>query len=675
MATANNLGTAYIRIAPQMQGIQSTITKQLSGLGSSASSSFSSAFTAKGGAIAGAVAGVVSTVANKALGAITDSIDGAIARIDTLNAFPKIMKNLGFEASESSSSLDKLSSRIEGLPTTLDEIVSYTQCLASTTGNLNKGIYNATNLAIAFNDAALSGGKGQLEANRAFEQFVQVVSRGRPSMQDWKIMMEVMPGQLKQMAKYMGTNNKSIQEYAKNAKKTADELDGLDLYNWISEDKNEHAKERLDQLQKAMIDLDNNGGAGITSFKDQVGDATHTIGNALRLIPIRIQKAMAEVIKAIGTDGIYDAVDKFTSSFKGIGEIIAKRVVPPIKNTLGPIFKSLVPVIKKIAESVGTLIKTIAGSQELKDRVSLFAAILPKIGKLLGSIISLLLQLASVAVTISDAIWRNVLQPIAEKVQPILEWVFGSLAVVVGTLADAIQSQLSNIGAFFDGFFTGVKQGLGIMRDFFVGVFNNIVAGAKAIIEPIGAAFKSALNVIKTIFSPVVEIFREHFKAIKDAFKPIVDVGRDIVKGLWNGIKDMGKWIAQKIQSFGEDVLQGIKDFFGIKSPSRVMAEQGKYLAQGLGVGIVDNAKYAVSAMEEMGKEVLKESASITPVVGATLDGRTPLSPSANGLSAQTGGNAQPTQIVQNNTFNQVANDLDVKEASRKLGWEVAIAI
>ena len=34
-----------------------------------------------------------------------------------------------------------------------------------------------------------------------------------------------------------------------------------------------------------------------------------------------------------------------------------------------------------------------------------------------------------------------------------------------------------------------------------------------------------------------------------------------------------------------------------------------------------------------------------------------------------------PAQVIQNNTFNQVANDLDVKEASRKLGWEVATAI
>lgn len=337
---ANNLGTAYIKIAPQMEGIQGAITK---GLQSAAKSS-----------VAGATAlgTVVAKGMSTAMNAVTNSMDRAIARVDTLNAFPKIMKNLGFSTEESTSAIEKLSNRIEGLPTGLDEIVNYTQRLASTMGNLNKGVYNATNLAIAFNDAALAGGKGQYEANRAFEQFSQVLSRGRPSMQDWKIMMEVMPGQLKQMAKYMGTNNKSLQEYAKNAKKTVDQLDGMDLYNWISENKNEKAKERLQDFTKALVDLDNKGGAGITSFKNQVGDATHTIGNALRLIPLRISKAMAEVIQEFGAGDVYNAIDKFTSKFKDVGKWIAKNIVPIIKNQVVPVLKTALGVVKSIVEYI-----------------------------------------------------------------------------------------------------------------------------------------------------------------------------------------------------------------------------------------------------------------------------------------------------------------------------------
>ena len=397
MATANNLGTAYIRIAPQMQGIQSTITKQLGGLGSSVGAKFSNNFTAKWGKAAGTIAGITATVASKALNAVTNSIDNAISRVDTLNTFPKIMKNLGFEADESSGAINKLSNRIEGLPTTLDEIVSYTQRLASSTGNLNKGMYNATNLAIAFNDAALAGGKGQYEANRAFEQFTQVISRSRPTMQDWKIMMEVMPGQLKQIAKYMGANNKELQLYAKDAKKTVDQLDGMDLYEWISEDKNSYAKERLAELQKAMIDLDNKGGAGITSFKDQVGDATHTIGTAMRLIPVRITKALADVIKAFGTGDIYTTLDNFTSSFKKVGAFIVKYIVPPIKNDIIPILKGVIGAIKNVIkwvaetevarEALGKLLKAFIAFKVVTGTISLVKGLALGIGGLLAVVV------------------------------------------------------------------------------------------------------------------------------------------------------------------------------------------------------------------------------------------------------------------------------------------------
>ena len=348
MASANNLGTAYIKIAPSMVGIQSAITKGFTTYGSDAGTAFNKGFVLKNSAIATTIA----TVTSKALSSITSRIDDAIARVDTLRVFPKIMKNLGYEAEESSSAVQLLSDRIEGLPTTLDEIVSYTQRLASTMGSLNKGTKNATKLAIAFNDAALAGGKGQAEANRAFEQFVQVISRGRPSMQDWKIMMEVMPGQLKQMARYMYDNNDSLREYAKNAKKTADQLDGMDLYEWISENKNEKAKERLNDLTTAIIELDENGGSGIQSFKDQVGDATHTIGTAMRLIPVRITKALATVIEAFGADDIYNTLDKFTKSFKNVGNWVAQNIVPIIKNQVIPVIKNLLVAAKNVVEFI-----------------------------------------------------------------------------------------------------------------------------------------------------------------------------------------------------------------------------------------------------------------------------------------------------------------------------------
>jgi len=64
------------------------------------------------------------------------------------------------------------------------------------------------------------------------------------------------------------------------------------------------------------------------------------------------------------------------------------------------------------------------------------------------------------------------------------------------------------------------------------------------------------------------------------------DIGLNLIKGIWNGISDAAGWIMDKIKGFGKGILDGIKGFFGIKSPSTLFKEEvGKNLALGLGEG------------------------------------------------------------------------------------------
>jgi phage-related protein len=68
----------------------------------------------------------------------------------------------------------------------------------------------------------------------------------------------------------------------------------------------------------------------------------------------------------------------------------------------------------------------------------------------------------------------------------------------------------------------------------------------------------------------------------------LVDAGADMVRGLWNGIKGMGGWLASHVKRFVVDNTLGIlKNALGIGSPSRVMADEvGRWLPAGIGVGV-----------------------------------------------------------------------------------------
>lgn len=84
-------------------------------------------------------------------------------------------------------------------------------------------------------------------------------------------------------------------------------------------------------------------------------------------------------------------------------------------------------------------------------------------------------------------------------------------------------------------------------------------------------------------------------------------VGINLVKGLWNGISNMQSWVISKVRGFGNSVLTGLKNFFGIHSPSKVMEQQiGKNLALGVALGITKHKKHAKKSASEMGSEIVK---------------------------------------------------------------------
>lgn len=132
---------------------------------------------------------------------------------------------------------------------------------------------------------------------------------------------------------------------------------------------------------------------------------------------------------------------------------------------------------------------------------------------------------------------------------------------------------------------------------------------------------------VGSFFSGVADTIVGFFKSIPNKVKSI---GEDIVKGLWNGINDMADWISKKIKGFGENVLGGIKKFFGIKSPSRVMRDEvGKMLGEGVGVGLIESIPHVKQQLNKFGNFVTDNMGGIKS--GLAVSG-------AGGLGSRSGG-------------------------------------
>lgn len=121
--------------------------------------------------------------------------------------------------------------------------------------------------------------------------------------------------------------------------------------------------------------------------------------------------------------------------------------------------------------------------------------------------------------------------------------------------------------------------------------------------------FKVKFDEIKTKAKEVLDKVVEWFKDIPEKLGELKDkmlgIGKNLVEGLWNGIKNAKDWVIGKIKGFTGDVLDSIKGFFGIHSPSREMAKIGKFLDEGLALGLEKNKKDVLDAAEDVGDEVL----------------------------------------------------------------------
>ena len=80
-----------------------------------------------------------------------------------------------------------------------------------------------------------------------------------------------------------------------------------------------------------------------------------------------------------------------------------------------------------------------------------------------------------------------------------------------------------------------------------------------------------------------------------------------LLRAFWDGISGAAGWLFDQISGFCSDIWNGVKDFFGINSPSKLFKEElGFNLVYGFDEGIDKKVNTAVKAVNAMGNDVMK---------------------------------------------------------------------
>lgn len=502
------------------------------------------------------VAGVgVTKALGVAMNIVTTSLDGAITRFDTLHSYPKVMNSLGFSTDAAKASVSKLNASVQGLPTSLSDIVRSAQSLTSVTGNMDK----ATDTAIALNHALLASSASTADVSRAQQQYSQMLATGKPDMQSWRTLQETMAPALTKTAKKLGIVSGNTTE----------------LYNAMK-----NGQITFDQFNAALIECDTEAGG----FAETALSASKTIRtgftnikSAVENTEMRIISAFNNILDSQGFGSFVDILDKVKSSIYSLSGAFMETkdgIDYAFKPAILQDFMSAINTMKTKVRSAMNAFKDTGAIQEAKKALDKFGQAFNKIGDALAN--SMLLE------TIAN--------------------IFGQIIGTASYFAGEIASQFSSL-IDINGITNTCNQVKQVFSD-----MAKALKGAWEKFRDTGAiqACASALSAVKDAVLHVVDACAQSgvIENLANAFGKVVKNIADVVKKIAEFVSALDPGTIQTALKAVTGLFLAFKGYKAVQSGISHLKNFGS-AAKNAGA----NAKDAVSNVKNL-ISAIKESAS-----------------------------------------------------------------
>ena len=337
-------------------------------------------------------------------------------------------------------------------------------------------------------------------------------------------------------------------------------------------------KARYEELNKSMSDL-----------KEEMSDGKITyemVAEAMRVATSEGGKfyqgmeVQSQTLSGMWSTLKDDTMSLIGEAFTPFSEILKTNVMPALQGVVEQMSAAFADPniqtsISNIASGLGDFITKVAElvSEWLPKVIEGFAWLLDHSNEITAGIIGLgtALMVLNVANMIMGLVKAFQAFKLANEGATIAQWLLNAamsanpigivVALIAGLVAAVIYLWNTN-----EGFRNAVIKIFSAIMSTISWVVNGIV---NFFTSTIPNAIKSALNWFSNLGSNMHSI------------------GSNIVSGIWNGITGATGWLMNKIKGFASSVVSSIKNFFKIKSPSRLMRDLiGVNLVKGIGVGI-----------------------------------------------------------------------------------------
>lgn len=377
---------------------------------------------------------------------------------------------------------------------------------------------------------------------------------------------------------------------------------------------------------------------------------------------------MSELLPSLTT--VVNGFSDLMAGKEGAGEEIEKGISNLISNisTMIPKFVDLTyAIMTAIIENLPTIFQSLSDAiiQQLPRLATIAIDVIMQLAQ---TLLSMTPQILDTGIQILVALINGITEAIPQLAEMLPEIINTICTVLIENLPVVLEAAIQLLTALIDAIpviVTAMSENLPTIIDTIINtLLNNMPMLINASIQLFMALLKAIPVVIVQLIKNIPTIITSIVKALTspEALKSIANAGVELIKGLWNGIKSMSKWIWEKIQGFGKGVLDGLKSFFGIHSPSTVMENViGKNLALGIGKGFEKNiagVNKEIQAAMNFDSPTVNVNRSIT---GSSNDGYI--------------GSGQVVNVYQTNNYSQAHSRYEIYKSKQQTAAAVRLAM
>lgn len=340
-------------------------------------------------------------------------------------------------------------------------------------------------------------------------------------------------------------------------------------------------------------------------------------------------------------------------------------LVPTIVEVVLQIVQTLIDNIPMLIDAALQLITGLA--QGIINAIPVIVAALPQlITSLIDGLLSAIPQIIQAGIDLLVSLVAALPEIITSIVEAIPQIINGIVTALMENIPLIIQAGIDLLVALIQALPEIIVTIVQAIPQIISGIVNALIGNIDQIIMAGVQLFVALIENLPTIIIEIVKAVPQIVSGIVQAFASLggelVNAGANLLHGLWEGISSAASWLWEKVSGWASSLVSGIKNFFGIHSPSTVFAEIGTNMGEGVGVGFGESmdgvSSDMTAAMGGAGQLTAAEAVrSVNDGIIANIEG---LSGAVNAIVERviTGLTAQAQKL------NQAGQDFDKNIAS-----------